>query len=85
VSFWISASDFRTAMRDGTLHAVTDLVDCVRTGASPACGGADGVAALELAEAIAASAASGGAPRAIARGYSGEHDRHAGGRRDRAG
>ncbi len=48
------------ALRDGTLHAVRDLVRCVRDGAEPACSGADGVAALELAAAIRASAARGG-------------------------
>jgi predicted dehydrogenase len=48
------------AMRDGTLHAVRDLVRCVREGGEPACGGADGVAALALVEALRESAARGG-------------------------
>jgi len=48
------------ALRDTTLHAVEDLVHCVRTGAEPACAGEDGVAALALVAAIRASAAGGG-------------------------
>ncbi len=48
------------ALRDTTLHAVEDLVDCVRTGATPACDGDDGVAALTLVDAVRASAAEGG-------------------------
>lgn len=47
-------------LRDVTLRAVEDLVRCVRTGVAPACGGDDGVAALELAAAITASAVHGG-------------------------
>ncbi len=34
------------ALRDGTLHAVRDLVRCVREGGEPACSGDDGVKAL---------------------------------------
>jgi predicted dehydrogenase len=48
------------ALRDGALHAVRDLVRCVRAGGEPACTGADGVAALELVAAIRRSAAQGG-------------------------
>jgi predicted dehydrogenase len=51
---------FEGALRDGTLHAVTDLVRAVRDAGEPACRGEDGVAALELAEAIRASTARGG-------------------------
>jgi predicted dehydrogenase len=47
-------------LRDALLHAVTDLVRCVRDGGAPACGGPDAVAALRLATAIRSSAASGG-------------------------
>jgi predicted dehydrogenase len=50
------------ALRDGALHAVTDLVASVREGRQPACSGADGVAALALVAAIRASAARGGEP-----------------------
>ncbi len=46
----------RGALRDGVLHAVQDVVRCVREGAEPACTGADGVRALQLADAIRASA-----------------------------
>ena len=44
------------ALRDGVLLAVQDVVRCVRDGGEPACTGADGVRALELADAIRASA-----------------------------
>jgi predicted dehydrogenase len=81
----VAAGRTTAALRDGTLHAVADVAAGVRTGAEPACHGGDGVAALELAEAIAASACNGGETRPTARGYSGEHDRHAGGGSDRAG
>jgi predicted dehydrogenase len=50
------------AMRDGTLHAVRDLVRCVREGREPACTGADGVAALALVAALRESGARGGEP-----------------------
>lgn len=50
------------ALRDATLHAVRDLVRCVREGGEPACSGADGVAALALAASISASAAREGQP-----------------------
>ncbi len=43
-------------LKDGTLHAVTDVVRCVNTGGTPACSGQDAVKALELAESIRASA-----------------------------
>jgi predicted dehydrogenase len=56
------------ALRDGTLHAVADVVRCVRTGSRPLCGGQDGVAALALAEAIGASAAGDGRPITVAPG-----------------
>jgi predicted dehydrogenase len=49
-------------LRDGALHAVADLVRCVRDGGDPACTGEDGAAALALAEAIRGSAARGGEP-----------------------
>ncbi|MDX6702726.1 MAG: D-apiose dehydrogenase [Baekduia sp.] len=53
-------------LRDALLHAVGDLARAVHAGgapgAEPACTGADGVRALALAEAIAASAADGGRP-----------------------
>ena len=54
----------RTTARDARRHAARRHRPrrCVRTGASPACGGADGVAALELAEAIRRVP-----PRAVAR------------------
>jgi predicted dehydrogenase len=48
------------ALRDGTLHAVADLVRCLRFGGEPACTGEDGAAALELVDAIRTSAARGG-------------------------
>ena len=47
------------ALRDAALHAVEDLVRCVRDGGDPACTGEDGAAAIALAEAIRASAARG--------------------------
>jgi predicted dehydrogenase len=50
------------ALRDTTLHAVQDLVRCVRERGEPACTGADAVAALALAEAIRSSARRGGEP-----------------------
>jgi predicted dehydrogenase len=53
------------ALRDVTLYAVADLVRCVYDGHEPACGGADAVLALTLADAIAASAADGGRPLAV--------------------
>jgi predicted dehydrogenase len=56
------------AMRDGVLHAVADVARSVRDGRAPACGGDDAVAALELAEAIRASAARDGQPLAVPRG-----------------
>jgi predicted dehydrogenase len=56
------------ALRDGTLHAVADVVRCVLLGGEPACGGEDAVAALELAEAIRTSAA----------GYPARHEGRAG-------
>jgi predicted dehydrogenase len=46
----------RGALKDGTLHAVTDVVRCVNTGDTPACSGEDALKALELAEAIRAAA-----------------------------
>jgi predicted dehydrogenase len=46
----------RGALRDGTLHAVTDVVRCVNTGETPACSGQDAVEALALAESIRAAA-----------------------------
>jgi hypothetical protein len=51
------------ALRDALLHAVEDLAGRVHDGGPPACGAPEGVAALALAEAIAASAAAGGEPR----------------------
>jgi predicted dehydrogenase len=48
------------ALHDAALHAVADVVRCVRDGGDPACTGEDGAAALALAEAIRASAARGG-------------------------
>jgi predicted dehydrogenase len=45
--------------RDVVLHAVQDLVHCLNTNSRPRCGGADGVAALEIALAVRESAASG--------------------------
>lgn len=44
------------ALRDVLLHAVADLVRCVRDGGAPACDGGDGAAAIALAEAIRRSA-----------------------------
>ncbi len=43
-------------LRDGVLHAVSDVVRCVSTGETPACSGQDAVKALELAESIRAEA-----------------------------
>ena len=56
----VEAERVQGALRDGTLNAVPDLVRCVRDGGEPACRGEDGVAALDLAAAIRASAARGG-------------------------
>jgi predicted dehydrogenase len=53
-------SRVQRGLHDALLHAVRDLVRCVTTGGEPACTGADGVAALALADAIRASAAAGG-------------------------
>jgi predicted dehydrogenase len=48
------------ALHDAALHAVVDLVRCLRDGGDPACTGEDGAAAIALAEAVRASAARGG-------------------------
>jgi predicted dehydrogenase len=56
------------ALRDGTLHAVADIVRCVQTGKHPECGGEDAIAALVLADAIGASAADAGRPVDVAPG-----------------
>jgi predicted dehydrogenase len=61
-------SELVAALRDGTLHAVADVVRCLREGGEPACGGDDAVASLELAAAIRASAVHGGHPIAAGRG-----------------
>ena len=45
--------------RDLLLHAVEDLVESLRAGRSPACGGEDGLAAARIAEACLRSAACG--------------------------
>jgi predicted dehydrogenase len=50
------------ALRDAALHAVADLVRCIRDGGDPSCTGEDGAVAIALAEAIRASAARGGEP-----------------------
>lgn len=47
------------ALRDVTLHAVRDLARAVRTGGAPACTGEDGLAALQVAEAVVRSARTG--------------------------
>jgi predicted dehydrogenase len=46
----------RGTLKDGTLHAVNDVVRCVHSGERPACSGQDAVKALQLAESIRASA-----------------------------
>jgi predicted dehydrogenase len=55
----------RGALRDALLHAVADVVRCLRDGSEPACTGEDGAAALALAGAIRASAAGGGGRVAV--------------------
>jgi predicted dehydrogenase len=60
----------RGVLRDALLHAVADVVRCVREDAEPACSGEDGAAAVVLAEAIRASAAAGAATVAVS-----SHDR----------
>ncbi len=45
-------------MRDTLLHAVEDLVHCLKSGSSPCCSGEDGVAALRIAAAAHESAGS---------------------------
>jgi predicted dehydrogenase len=52
-------------LRDALLHAVADVVRCLRGGAEPACTGEDGAAALALAGAIRASAEAGAARMAV--------------------
>lgn len=47
-------------MTDRFVDAVRDLVSCLTTGQEPACGGTEGLAALETAVALCRSAASGG-------------------------
>jgi predicted dehydrogenase len=56
----VSSLADESALRDMTGHAVTDLVRCVLDGGRPACGAEEATRALLLAEAIAASARTGG-------------------------
>ncbi len=46
-------------MKDTLLHAVEDIVQCLKTGQNPRCSGLDGVAALKIAQAIHFSVDSG--------------------------
>lgn len=43
-------------LHDATLHALEDLVQCLKTDGMPHCSGEDGVAALEIASAVVKSA-----------------------------
>lgn len=54
-----SQSSTSTPNRDLLAHAVQDLVSCLRHGGQPRCGADDGLAALEIAEAVLASARTG--------------------------
>ncbi|MDP3396776.1 MAG: Gfo/Idh/MocA family oxidoreductase [Methanoregula sp.] len=46
---------FSNGMHDTMLHAVEDLVGCLKNGSSPACSGSDGVEALRIAKAVGTS------------------------------
>ena len=48
-----------SGMGDVLLYAVQDLVNCLTQGGQPRCSGTDGVAALEIAQAVCESACSG--------------------------
>jgi predicted dehydrogenase len=50
---------YRDGLRDVLKHAVADLVRCLGDGRAPRCSGADGLAALRIAEAVRESAPTG--------------------------
>jgi len=50
---------FTDVMKDTLLHAVENIVKCLKTGQTPRCSGFDGVAALKIAQAIRSSVVSG--------------------------
>jgi predicted dehydrogenase len=56
-----SGSDGPVHEENRLIAAVRDLARCLTDGGTPACGGADGAAAVEIAEALCESAARGGA------------------------
>jgi len=47
---------YRNCMQDLLLHAVVDVVQCLRTGKEPLCSGEDGVRALQIADSLRESA-----------------------------
>jgi len=49
-------SQARNCMQDLLLHAVGDVVECLRTGKEPLCSGEDGVRALQIADSLRESA-----------------------------
>lgn len=51
----LQSSEMQGGLPDALARAVEDLIDCVEFGREPACSGADGVAALRIAEAARAS------------------------------
>lgn len=67
----IESSRRSGGMANALLHAVEDVVACMREGAAPRCSGSDGVAALRIALAVRESARSG---RAIWVGEDGGND-----------
>ena len=50
---------FTGVMKDNLLHAVEDIIQCLKTGKKPRCSGSDGVAAIKIADAICSSVNSG--------------------------
>jgi predicted dehydrogenase len=52
-------ASYRDGLRDVLKHAVDDLVRCLDEGRTPRCSGADGLAAIRIAEAVRASARTG--------------------------
>jgi len=60
-----AAAPLATGLADVLLHAVRDIVECLRSNRDPRCTGHDGVAALAICLAAAESARSGGRPQRL--------------------
>jgi predicted dehydrogenase len=52
-------ASYRDGLRDALKHAVDDVVRCLDEGRTPRCSGADGLAALRIAEAVRESVRTG--------------------------